>query len=238
MTTEPILAYDTSCAGASIALSIAGIVHSRRIEPPDQVTDLVPGVDALLREHAVAYSDLACMVTTIGPGSFTGLRIGLAALHGFALVAQTPVKLLSSLHTLAWQVATMADAPQQFHIALRAGKGEVYAQRFRLAQIESAAPIIPQADGDIFLAPETANMVSPISLPGNEIRGNFNLAAPCFGNHIDSTSPYFIAAPDAAIICVISHLLPAARLADAMPLYIRPPDAIAAAPHPWLRTKS
>lgn len=205
---KPILAFDTACTGASIALRVGGHTHTRRLEQSQQAAELVCAIDALLREQAVAYRDLGCIVSTVGPGSFTGVRIGLAALHGFVLVNPTPIKLLSTLGAMAWQAVQATDAPASFYISLRAGKGEVYAQRFT---IKDKAPI---AAGDIFLAPE----------------GRTDWDAPCFGN--DANSP--IAGPDAGLLCSIADRLPESSLADAAPLYIRPPDAIAPAPLSWL----
>lgn len=212
MNTKPILAYDCACFGASIALKLGEAIHMRELEQHQQAAELVPAIDDLLRVHSVAYRDLECIVSTIGPGSFTGVRIGLAALHGFVLVSETPVKLLSTLEAIAWQIAQMADAPPAFYVALRAGKGEVYAQQF------DCTARVPTAQGDIFLAPE----------------GKMDWSLPCFGNSVEASSPHYLAGPDASTLCAIAGQLPTANLADAIPLYVRPPDAIAAAPHAWL----
>jgi tRNA threonylcarbamoyladenosine biosynthesis protein TsaB len=214
MNTKPILAYDCACVGASIALLTQSTMHIRSIEQTNQATLLVPTIDALLSDHGLDYSELDCIVSTVGPGSFTGVRIGLAALHGFVLVSNAPIKLLTTLEAVAWQVATKGYAPKKYYVALRAGKGEVYAQKF----ICNAH--IPVAIDDTFLAPET--------------KTDWDL--PCFGNAVYAKSGNFISGPDATVMCDIAAQLPAATLADAAPLYIRAPDAIAAAPHPWLRT--
>lgn len=212
MNTKPILAYDCACFGASIALKLGDAIHTRELEQHQQAAELVPAIDDLLREHGVTYRDLECIVSTVGPGSFTGVRIGLAALHGFVLVSQTAVKLLSTLEAVAWQVAHMADARPAFYVALRAGKGEVYAQQF------DCVARVPKAHGDIFLAPE----------------GKMDWNLPCFGNSVEASSPHYLAGPDASTLCTVAGQLMLANLADAVPLYVRPPDAIAAAPHAWL----
>jgi tRNA threonylcarbamoyl adenosine modification protein YeaZ len=201
MKNKPILAYDTAYAGASIALAIDGHVHVRQVDQTRQAADLVPIIEALLREHGVAYHELGCIITTLGPGSFTGVRIGLAALHGFVLVAAIPIKLISTVEAVAWHTARSSNAPAAFYVTLRAGKGEVYAQQFT----QQAG--VPAAQGDIFLAPE---------------------------GKIDWDLPVVNGVPEAATLCAIAEYLPAATLSDAVPLYIRPPDAVAAQPHPWL----
>jgi tRNA threonylcarbamoyl adenosine modification protein YeaZ len=204
MSTKPILAFDTATNGASIALLVNGNVTTRAIGQTSQAAQLIPMIDELLNEANVDYNDLAAIVTTIGPGSFTGVRIGLAALHGFVLVNHTPVKTITTLEAMTWQVTSA----HEFYIALRAGKGEVYAQKFH-----GTKPI-----NDVTLYPEAKT----------------DWDAPCFGNHIATDDAHYIAGPDAALLCTVADQLPTTSLADAMPLYIRPPDAIVGAPHAWL----
>ncbi len=201
MTTQPILAFDCACEGANIALMVDGRTVTRQLPQAQQAAELVSTIDHLLHEHDVAYGDLSCIVTTVGPGSFTGVRIGLAALHGFALVSATPVKTLTTLAAIAWQVATQPAPPEECYITLRAGKGEVYAQAFRFTNGQ------PSAMGDIFLAPETKT---------------------------DWDKPCHSHAPSAALLCSIAHALATVALADALPLYIRPPDAKVPQPLAWL----
>lgn len=204
MSTKPILAFDTATTDASIALMVNGSIRTRAIGQTSQAAQLIPSINELLNEAGVTYRDLACIISTIGPGSFTGVRIGLAALHGFVLVNNTPIKTITTLQAMAWQV----KAPTDFYIGLRAGKGEVYAQKF----------IATKAVSEIALFPET----------------KIDWDAPCFSNHLPVDNAYYIAGPDTALLCTIADELPTTRLADAMPLYIRPPDAIVGAPHAWL----
>lgn len=209
---QPILAFDCACVGGSVALRVGGHTHAARIEQSTEAAQLIPTMDALMRSHGVAYADLGAMISTVGPGSFTGVRIGLAALHGLALAHPTPIKTLSTLEAMAWAIARRADAPTRFYTALRAGKGELYTQCF---EVLGGAPV---AAGEITLMPETTLVWD----------------APCFGNHLAPEDVAYLR-PDAAILCEIAAYLPIRPLAEALPLYIRPPDAIAPAPHAWLR---
>lgn len=204
MNTKPILAYDCACVGASVALRVDGRTHVRTIEQSQQAADLVPVIDALLKEHHVRYADLGTITTTTGPGSFTGVRIGLAALRGFVAAHATPVKLLTTLEAIAW--AAM-DEHSRFTVTLRAGKGEIYAQHF---MITDARPV---AISQIMLSPET--------------RTDWPL--PCI-NH------YPVA--DAALMADLAEKLPTSALTEAVPHYIRPPDAIVPKPYTWLPVES
>ncbi len=212
MTNQPILAFDCATIGGSVALMVNGAITTQRIGRTAQAAELIPAIDALMRAANLHYADLGAIVSTVGPGSFTGVRIGLAALHGLVLVHATPLKMLTTLEAMAWAVAVRADAPATFEVALRAGKGELYCQRF------ACANAIPTPTSDIRLMPETFD----------------GWEAPCFGNHLPVDTAGFIDGPDAQTLVTIAHHLPVTSLADALPVYVRPPDAIIGAPHPWL----
>lgn len=212
MTNQPILAFDCATVGGSVALMVNGAITTQRIGRTAQAAELVPAIDALMRQANLHYADLGAIISTVGPGSFTGVRIGLAALHGLVLVHATPLKMLTTLEAMAWAVAARAEAPATFEIALRAGKGELYSQRF------TSVNHVPTAASDIRLVPETFDAWD----------------APCFGNHHPVDAPEFLDGPDAQTLVTIAHHLPVTSLADALPVYVRPPDAIIGAPHPWL----
>lgn len=212
MTNQPILAFDCATVGGSVALMVNDTITTQRIGRTAQAAELVPAIDALMRAANLNYADLGTIVSTVGPGSFTGVRIGLAALHGLVLVHPTPLKMLSTLEAMAWAVTTRAEVPATFEVALRAGKGELYSQRFD--NVEGK----PAALSDIRLVPETFD----------------GWEAPSFGNHHPVDAPQFLDGPDAQTLVTIAHHLPATSLAEALPVYIRPPDAIIGAPHPWL----
>lgn len=200
---KPVLAFDCSTPHASVALQVGQQMHTRQLAQGQQAALLVPAMQELLAEAGVGYKDLAAIVTTTGPGSFTGLRIALATLHGLVLAHGTPLKLLTAPQAVAHDI----NQPH-FHVALNAGKGELFVQSFTGTT----------ASGDIRLVkPEEI-----ADLPD------------CYGHHVAADHPHYRPGPQAATLCRIAHLLADATLADAMPLYIRPPDAKISAPLPWL----
>ena len=203
MPATSILAFDCTTPVASVALRVDKTCVTRAIEHGKQASLLVPTVDVLLKNQGVHYRDLGCIVTTIGPGSFTGLRIALATLHGLVLAHGTPVKTLTSLEAVAWQLARLPHAPAQAGIQLNAGKGEVFYQAFRLNTPH------PQALSEIaLLAPQ-------------EVPQEF----PLFSHY----------APHATLLCEIAPMLAVTDIGNAMPLYIRPPDAKLPKKLPWLQ---
>lgn len=76
--------------------------HSRAIETErEQAAKLMPMVQEVLAEAKVAFADLGLIVTTVGPGSFTGLRIGLSAARTLGLALGIPVQGVSTLEAVA-----------------------------------------------------------------------------------------------------------------------------------------
>ena len=82
-----ILAIETSTAACSVALSVGESRFSRYSEEPRSHTRLIMAmVDAVLVEAGITVACLDAIAVTVGPGSFTGLRIGFATLRGWPLV--------------------------------------------------------------------------------------------------------------------------------------------------------
>jgi tRNA threonylcarbamoyladenosine biosynthesis protein TsaB len=93
-----ILAFDTATSIATSALVRGDTVLGERTTTPLRVLE---DVDALLRAADVNAQDLEALVVGIGPGSFTGVRMGLAAVRGLALSLGIPVAGVSTLGALA-----------------------------------------------------------------------------------------------------------------------------------------
>ncbi len=97
-----ILAIDTSADACSAALAVAGQVITRQVLAAREHTRwLLPMVDELLAESALHLTQLDALAFTNGPGSFTGLRIGMATIQGLACGADLPVLPLSTLQAMA-----------------------------------------------------------------------------------------------------------------------------------------
>jgi tRNA threonylcarbamoyladenosine biosynthesis protein TsaB len=126
-----ILGIDTSTLQAALAL-VEGdrlLAESRLPVRRGESERLLPAIDRLLDDSRVALADLGLVGVAIGPGSFTGLRIGLATAKGLALGTGLPVVGVPSLDALAWQVPWAATPVVPL---LDARRGEVYAARFEV----------------------------------------------------------------------------------------------------------
>jgi tRNA threonylcarbamoyladenosine biosynthesis protein TsaB len=124
-----LLAADTSGKHGSIALSRCGpdaACVPIEVVPLDGGTfsaELVPKVAALLAKHGLGKRDIAGFAVVSGPGSFTGLRVGLAAIKALAEVFGKPIAAVSLLEAMA----VSGRSQGKVIAALDAGRGDIYA---------------------------------------------------------------------------------------------------------------
>jgi len=130
-----LLALDTSTLTLSLALvdrSPWRAVESRTLGPPRKQSELLPGeAEALLRRHGLRFDGLEGIAVGLGPGSFTGLRIGLATAKGLAYAAGVEVAGASSLQALALDAAAAGRGGLCVPTAV-ARQGELYVAAYRV----------------------------------------------------------------------------------------------------------
>jgi tRNA threonylcarbamoyl adenosine modification protein YeaZ len=135
-----VLAADTSLPILSVALVSDGtLIGAMALEGRGSRNEkLLPAIDWLLTENSVDRRSIDLFATTRGPGSFTGVRIGLATLQGLALVLGKPVCAMSTheaiAHGEAGRVSIVDDA----------GRGELYLSTFDEGR-ETVAPHLGNA---------------------------------------------------------------------------------------------
>ena len=126
-----LLGFDTATTACSAALwAEGGVTAHRCIEAGGRHAEtLVPMLREVAAEGGTTLSAVDRFAVTVGPGSFTGIRIGLATARGLALALNRPLIGLSTLEVLAAGVpAGERDGPVL--AALDAGRGRLYAQLF------------------------------------------------------------------------------------------------------------
>jgi tRNA threonylcarbamoyladenosine biosynthesis protein TsaB len=129
-----LLAIDTCGAVGGVALTGPAGLWSRELAGKTYSEQLLTTIDGLLREAKVALEDLSGVVVVHGPGSFTGIRVGVSAAKGLAEGLGIPVIALSRLELLARQ------NPDGSAVAvLDAGRGEFYAGFYRERICETEA---------------------------------------------------------------------------------------------------
>jgi tRNA threonylcarbamoyladenosine biosynthesis protein TsaB len=120
-----VLAVDTTTARESVALAETGEVRGEvRLSPVDgHSRHLLPAVAFLLEGLGIAPADVDGYAVAAGPGSFTGLRVGIGTVQGLALAADRPCAAISALDVLAARAAGTAD---RIVALMEAYRGEVF----------------------------------------------------------------------------------------------------------------
>jgi tRNA threonylcarbamoyladenosine biosynthesis protein TsaB len=134
-----LLAIDTAGPACSVAIVRDGDALASLSDPIGRghAERLMPMIEEVLSKAAVAFKDLERIAVTAGPGSFTGVRIGVAAARGLALSLGIPAIGVGSLDALALPVASSAKAGTVV-AALDARRDELYALAKDLATGETA----------------------------------------------------------------------------------------------------
>ncbi len=214
-----VLAIDTALTACSVAVldaeADAIIAGDSLLMDRGHAEALVPLVEQVMRDAGLDFRDLWRVAVTVGPGSFTGLRVGLSAARGFALVAQKPAVGVTTLAALAAPFLAMDDTLPVVS-AIDARHDHVYLQMFgaggrtliapRIAAVKDAARAV--AIGAVRLVGSGAALVAE-AWPSGE--------RPPMAVEV-------MPAPDVAWVARLGAVADPAR-AEPRPLYLRPPDA-------------
>jgi tRNA threonylcarbamoyladenosine biosynthesis protein TsaB len=150
-----LLAIETATDSCSVALYVDGsITEDCRLQPRGHAELLLPMTGELLAAAGIPLTALDTLAFGCGPGSFTGIRVGVAMVQGLAFGADLPVVGVSTLATLAQGAAVSAGAGGRVAAALDARMGEVYWGTFGfrdglaepLAAEAVLAPLAPELD--------------------------------------------------------------------------------------------
>jgi len=217
-----LLCLETSTGTARVGVMEGGAAGPSLLAAAEATADrhsanVLRLVDEVLRRAALRPAELGGVACGGGPGSFTGLRVGLSVAKGLALAGDLPLILVPSLQTLAEDIAAAYPAARAVP-CIDAGKGEVYA------------------------ALDAAQFLQPWRLPPVELAARLADAGACVvaGNGADRHAEALdaalppgarraqVAGPSAGSVGRLAFLRHAAGemadLATAVPLYGRPPD--------------
>ena len=102
-----ILAIDTSAKSASVAVTDGGEIKGEFFINTmlTHSETLMPMVDAVLKSTRITLGEIDCFAVNTGPGSFTGLRIGIAAVKGLAFAGNKPCAAVSTLESMAFNLS-------------------------------------------------------------------------------------------------------------------------------------
>lgn len=218
-----LLALDTTLGACSVALMKENIVVSKKkeVRARGHVERLLPMIDEIMQEAEFDISELSCIAVSIGPGTFAGVRIGLAAAKGMALALDLPLLPITSLEALAYEfMIENENFSGQIAVAIDARRGEVYLQTFDINKKIISSVTNAEAVPLNMIEQKMSNEVKMIIGSGAEM-----VAALLPDLHINFNGKY--QNPTAEIIAQFALFLKDRIIEsdDLKPLYLRAPDA-------------
>ena len=215
-----LLALDTSLGACSVALWRDGavIAGERRPMAKGHAEALVPLIEQVCAQAGADLLHLDAIGVTRGPGTFTGIRIGLATARGLALATGCPVIGVSTLVAIAATAALPPD-PASVLVVQDARRGEVYAECIPAGSDRGNGPQVMVADDLAAAFPER-----PLRLVGS----GADIAAERLTGAVTIAAREIL--PDAAVVAALAAAQLEAQGAAAFgvppgPLYLRAPDA-------------
>ncbi len=217
-----ILAFDSATSACSAAIWRDGEIPARRFQAMErgQSEALIPMVVEVLKEAGLTFAEIDFIAVTVGPGAFTGVRIGLAAARGMALAGGLPIIGVTTFEAVAKGVGAADLAGRGLVVAIDAKRADIYAQSFGpgLAAVGPPAAVMPEMlakalpAGPLLIAGDGAAQLRPALAAADRDRIRFASGS---------------GAPDAAHIAALAAARTATAPVDAAPrpLYLRPPDA-------------
>ena len=141
-----VLAVDTATSWQSVALLDGTTVVARQDQEAagSHGAMLLPAIERVLAEGGMTLGQLDGLVGSIGPGSFTGLRVGAATLLGLRAATDLPLALVPTLEAMAWN---LKDNESSLCPVLTSRKGELYWALFRWRNGTTLDRILPEQVG-------------------------------------------------------------------------------------------
>jgi tRNA threonylcarbamoyladenosine biosynthesis protein TsaB len=217
-----ILAMDSACSACSAVVAVGDtILSAERVETRHgQAEALMPMVDAAMRQAALPPAALDLVAITVGPGSFTGIRIGLAAASGIALATGAQLVGVSCFEAVAAGVAQPDWGDVRFLlIALESRREDLYVQLFDRACYPVGQPssVMPAGLGEAVSAVTGA---APLLIAGDAAR----LAALVLSNSADTIIVEDPAPNAVGVLRAGLRRWRSGAVDTPRPLYLRPPD--------------
>jgi tRNA threonylcarbamoyladenosine biosynthesis protein TsaB len=218
-----VLAVDTTGAHGSVAIvaggELEGILGARETSPK-HAESLLPTIEQLLRVLSLELGDIDGFAVAVGPGSFTGLRIGIAAVEGLSFATGKPASGVSALEATAFRYRHVDGL---IVALIEAYRGEIYGAAYRARRgflhLE-VEPTCTSASRFIQALPEPPALVAGTGL----LRHRNEVEAHAAGAFLADPS-FFIGEEVARLGTAELEAGNTAPLGGLTPLYIRPAEA-------------
>ena len=220
-----VFALDTSTAACSAALRSDGKTLAKRFEWMERghAEALMPMVEDVMAEAEAAPGALDLIAVTVGPGTFTGLRIGLAAARSLALATGIPCIGLTTTETLA-QSLTDGTADETVVAVLDSKRADIYTQSFSANDVALDEPTALAADQLPSHLADVSKKIGSCALVGDAQQ----TVGPMLTDAGWTARETQVISPDAEVLASLAEARwnPGENLAPPAPLYLRPADAV------------
>lgn len=206
-----LLAFDTATALVTVAVHDGERVVVEHVsdQPMKHGEQLAPLIDRCLREAGAVRQDLTAIAVGVGPGPFTGLRVGLVTARTLGFVLDVPVYGVCTLDVLAIEAVETGSVAGDFLVATDARRKEVYLASYDATGQRLEGPVVSRP----------AEVATAVSVVG----AGAAIYPEAFPHAVGPQRP---SAGWLAEVVVGER----AEILDPEPLYLRRPDAVAGAP--------
>lgn len=206
-----LLSFDTATSLVTVALHDGADVVAERLSalPMKHGEQLAPLIEAVITDSGIVRQDLTAIAVGVGPGPFTGLRVGLVTARTLGFVLEIPVYGVCTLDVIAVEAIDTGAVAGDFLVATDARRKEVYLAAYDDLGRRLEGPVVSRP----------ADVASSLPVAGEGAR----LYPEDFPNPVAPTRP---SAGWLARVVAEER----AELLDPEPLYLRRPDAVASGP--------
>jgi len=219
-----VLAFDTATSSCAIALWHDGeiLAEAQQMLERGHAEVLVPMIEGVLSDASLSYQELELLAVTVGPGAFTGIRIGLATARALALASDLPLIGVTNFEALAHAVPAEERRGRNLLIVLETKRADFYTCGYDENLSLLAEPKAIDEDGLIELAAGIAKD-GALLLAGDCLeraqqvlqKNDLDILISSGSNHVDPTVVAELAA---------AKLKSSTAIENPAPLYLKPPD--------------
>tara|TARA_B110000503_G_scaffold142158_1_gene238056 strand:- start:1071 stop:1739 length:669 start_codon:yes stop_codon:yes gene_type:complete len=216
-----ILCFDVSSNSCSVAISEGQNILSfeQEMRPSMQAESLMVIIERALQNTGKQYKDLDYLAVTVGPGSFTGIRIGLAVAKGILYASNMQGVAINNFESAHYRMQMQIKDYDSAFIALNAYRNQVYVQQFMQNNTKTKPMLVNNIDVINLLKQTKGKIICagsgmPIIYP--ELKGLDNL----------TILPRFPTIRAIHTARFADDKINKGEMTSIEPLYIRPPDAI------------
>lgn len=237
------LAIDTATAGCAVCVIRGDGELFERLPSPDRLftqpahtRELLPAIEQVLGEAGAGFADIESVAVGVGPGAFTGLRIGVATARAIASARGLDLTPVSSLAALARGVLDSGsndDSPRSIVAVIDARRKEYFCGAYSSDGKSIAADRVTDDAGVMELV-RTIAAKTPVLAVGDGALKLSDLLVQAGADVPPATDLRHVVA--ASAIARLASALPAVAINEVVPNYIREPDAKVSSRESWIAT--